>query len=1260
VNGRARYDLAASRRLRQGSNFGGSGAPSAGGGRRTSTLRLAALAVVVTAALLGLSASPASAARSRILSTSFGSSGSGAGQLSLVTTAAEVPSAVAVNEATGDVYVTDTENRRIDQFEADGTFVRAWGWGVRDGSAEAQTCTTLSGCQAGISGLELGQFESPKTIAVDNAPGGEGAVYVAEFDAAFQTSADRVQKFTSEGALIDSWAEGGQLRGAPFNPEMGTSGFGQIGGLAVDPSGNLWVATGGAIFAFTRLGTLVQATAGGDGFSPPLGIATDGSGDLYINGRSVISEHDASGANLGNSFQPAVFASGIGVDTVGENAGEFYVDEGETIATIAPGCAPSGSPPFCPAASHFGSPQLSDSGGGLAVDSQTDTVYAADTGADEILGFIIEQPSVPLAGEEAVTNVTSDSAHLEATLNPRSEEGEEPTVFFFEYGPCDTVQTCATSPFGFETEPGQLDPDFSPHPISADIAGLKPGTPYHFRVSASNQQGPSAGEEARFTTQTSGPFSLPDSRQWQLVSPAKKLGARILPIFEIGIVQAAASGKAIAYRAQSPSEAEPQGFSNEEQILSRRATSGWSSRDIGTPLTAPTGLANGSGPEEKFFDPELTRGVVQPFGQFNPGLSSEASESTAFLHDLSPFCGPSCFRPLVTGKQGFANVPPGTAFGEAQGCAPPATAEVVCGPTFQGATDDLSHVVLLSITPLTAGATGAGLYEWNDGALSLVSVGPNGQPLSMVGTNVGLGFASKSTRRAISSDGSRIVFSAEPNLYMRFDPPAPQSGSGACDEADRACTIQLDVAEEGCLLAGECESGGGIFQIASADGSRVFFTDFHRLTANSGAFVGGNEGSSKADLYECHILEDLSGGRSCGLTDLTPANGSQQAEVLGGVLGASADGSTLYFVANGVLASNTVDNGAGPEQAEPGNCDGTRGAAIDQHCNLYVSRGGEIEFIASLTGADSHDWTKGVLGSQPTRVSPNGEWLAFMAQRSPTGYDNRDVATGEPVAEVYLYDAASGRILCPSCEPSGARPRGVQYDAISIGHGGLTGASGIWGTALVAATVPGWTRIDISASRYQDRYLSDSGRLFFNALGGLVAQDSNGNFDVYQYEPHGVGGCTESNPTFSHTSAGCVGLISAGTSGEESAFLDASENGDDVFFLTGSQLVPQDTDAALDVYDAHVCSAEVSCLPEPAPPAPACEGDACQPPAVPPNDPTPGSLTANGAGNVLECPKGKVKRSAKCVKKHKAKKKQHTKKGRSHRRTVDKTRRAHR
>jgi hypothetical protein len=180
---------------------------------------------------------------------------------------------------------------------------------------------------------------------------------------------------------------------------------------------------------------------------------------------------------------------------------------------------------------------------------------------------------------------------------------------------------------------------------------------------------------------------------------------------------------------------------------------------------------------------------------------------------------------------------------------------------------------------------------------------------------------------------------------------------------------------------------------------------------------------------------------------------------------------------------------------------------------------------------------------------------------------------------------------------------------------------------------------------------------------GLVSQDSNGTLDVYEYEPPGVGGCTESAGTFSPRSDGCVGLISSGTASTESVFLDASENGDDVFFLTTAQLSKRDTDTTYDVYDARVGGGE----PEPVAPV-ECQGDACQGFVEAPSDLTPGSLIFSGPGNLtplapvsakpsrravrcktaeklsggkcvkVKCPKGKKLSRGKCVKASKARK----------------------
>ena len=248
-----------------------------------------------------------------------------------------------------------------------------------------------------------------------------------------------------------------------------------------------------------------------------------------------------------------------------------------------------------------------------------------------------------------------------------------------------------------------------------------------------------------------------------------------------------------------------------------------------------------------------------------------------------------------------------------------------------------------------------------------------------------------------------------------------------------------------------------------------------------------------------------------------------------------------------------------------------------------------------------------------------------MSQARLTGYDNRDVATGKAAAEVYLYDATSKHLSCASCEPSGARPTGVEYHKLEPGSGGLVGGPRqVWTEkGLVAANVPGWTSMGSKehpgfAARYQPRYLSNSGRLFFNSADALVPQDSNATEDVYQFEPPGVGNCTQSLPTYSPRSGGCVALISSGRSAQESAFLDASESGDDVFFLTSAKLSALDSDSALDVYDAHVCSSASPCIAFPTTQSPPCTNEAsCK--ASPTPQPSifgaPASATFSGPGN---------------------------------------------
>ena len=789
--------------------------------------------------------------------------------------------------------------------------------------------------------------------------------------------------------------------------------------------------------------------------------------------------------------------------------------------------------------------------------------------------------------EASVSDVASSSATLNATIDPH----ERPTTYYFQYGTASTTgceanpSSCTSVPAAPGEAVGSGDSAVTVKPLHVD--GLLAGTVYHYRVVAVSDIEVAAGqfEEATFdspdqtfTPQLSGSvFALPDGRQWEMVSPPNKYGALIEPDDgpAVDVTEASVDGGAFTYVTTAPTESVPRGNTNYAQNFSIRSSDGWSNQDIATPNGTATGVTVGNGQEYRFFSPDLSRAIAEPFGAdttFTPisgeETSPEATERTPYVReDFTCRATPAtCYTPLLT----EADVAPGVKFGEGPERDPEA---------FVGATPDLSHVVLQTNMPLTG--TSAGLFEWAAGHLQLVSVLPEaegGRPASssVYGGAEPTTFGSE-TRNAISEDGSRIIWSTTSNpgaLYMR-------------DTVTQE-TVRLDLPKAECLKEGTCgsEKTRPHFDMASSDESRVFFTDTQRLTADSrGRDLGSTE---EPDLYVCQMVEVEEAGQKklkCDLTDLTPDSNpdGENADVQDAILDASEDGSYVYFVADGVL-------GDGAEHgATPGNCRGSDGVGV---CNLYVvhydgSEWEEPTFITALSGADSDDWRYGELLEHTSRSSPDGRYLAFMSQQDLTGYDTADVVGDAPDEEVYLYHAEtspsgmleSGKLVCASCNPTGARPVGELEPAAADP---LVDARTLWTRRWLAADVPGWTGYGLGTGASQPRYLSDSGRLFFNSHEALVPEDVNGTWDVYEYEPPGVGACTVDVLAFSERSGGCVGLISAGESAEESAFLDASESGGDVFFLTLSQLAPQDYDHSLDVYDARECSSESPCFPTPA------------------------------------------------------------------------------
>jgi hypothetical protein len=402
---------------------------------------------------------------------------------------------------------------------------------------------------------------------------------------------------------------------------------------------------------------------------------------------------------------------------------------------------------------------------------------------------------------------------------------------------------------------------------------------------------------------------------------------------------------------------------------------------------------------------------------------------------------------------------------------------------------------------------------------------------------------------------------------------ALQAG-GECTEPEKACTVDVSAPQRSTSDTHGLQEPR--YWGASVEGEKVFFTSKAELTEDADTGPMDNA----ANLYE-YDSERPAAER---LKDLT-VDGEGDGAAVQGVVQISGDGSYVYFVANGVLTSKANANN---ETAKPGTC---TSRASTGECNLYVSHeGGEPVFIATLAGADETDWNLVSSSYQDAGpaintavVSPSGGALAFISDRRLTGYDNEQAAPGEcedhnnqgevvftetgACREVFLYDAPTARTSCASCNPTGARPKGPA----SFGEPAK------------------------AVSSYRPRNLSEGGALFFDSSDALVPRAGDGQKNVYEYED------------------GQVHAISDVAGGFESFFIDASANGENVFFGSEDKLVSQDPGGNVAVYDARVGGG----FSEPLSPPPCNNGDACKPPpaAQPSIYGAPASATFSGAGN---------------------------------------------
>ncbi|MBI4558444.1 MAG: 6-bladed beta-propeller [Candidatus Hydrogenedentes bacterium] len=196
----------------------------------------------------------------------------------------------------GDVYVVDSGNRRVQKFDADGTYLTEWG--------------------------SLNEGAKPSSVAVDTS----GNVFIGEFD-------NHIVKYSWQGAYLTQWGHSG----------AGPGEFDEIAGIAVDATGNVYVADWGnnRVQKFSGdglyLAELRVSGAENSAFSSPTDVATDALGNAYVPfGFRIVQKFAPDGeflTQLGSSTgNTSVFFSPV--DVAVDISNNVYVADGTRIVKL--------------------------------------------------------------------------------------------------------------------------------------------------------------------------------------------------------------------------------------------------------------------------------------------------------------------------------------------------------------------------------------------------------------------------------------------------------------------------------------------------------------------------------------------------------------------------------------------------------------------------------------------------------------------------------------------------------------------------------------------------------------------------------------------------------------------------------------------------------------------------------------------------------------------------------------------------------------
>ncbi len=1184
-------------------------------------------------------------------------------------------SGLAVNDTTHNIYVGDTDNHRVTVFAANGSFVGAFGADV--GGPGIDVCTI--GCLPGTPGTSPGAFEELTFVAVDNSAGpSSGDVYVVD------SATNVISKFEANGTLVTSWGVGGQLSG------NGSEAFEQIVGIAVDTAGELFVLEAGNpghMFSFAENGSFITEVETPRG-SAPNGLGVDPDDNFFkVNGEPSVEKFEADGTDIG---QVTISTSNAGLAVDSSNGdlllvlmnGQInrYVFEpsGEVADT---GCTPAPFVGCSPSELSIG--DITE-GAGLAVDSATHTVYAADPATDQVIPFALV--TVPDVITKPATAIGPESATLNGEINPN---GVPLTACFFEWG---VFEGPGDNTYG-QTVPC-VDPDFEEvgegtefEEVHAELPELDPGTTYHFQLraaNASNAPGESipGGDEKLLTL---GP-SIQNESATQVTATGARISGEISP-----------NGKATSFVVQYVTEAQflINGFTEAEESPSQAVGSGATFKAVAQQLsgldpqtayrfrlvaTNADASSEGAGgkfttfalpnvnlPDNRKYEmvspPVKTGEVIPPEpdsslsgscdeclpGINNPTMPMQTIEDgNTVLYGGQPFSGGLAARPnqYLSGR--------GSSEWSWESLSPP----TMTG-RYLAFSSDLSQGVLFQqnpplspLAPTQGGSAFPNLYLRDQvGNLEpLMTVEP---PVRSPGEFL-ITYSGANSGSAFEPEFSHLIFEANDALtgvVPGIAPAAPPiaEGEGECS-VSRECNLyewvegelrlvnvlDSDTAAEdavlgaGRLLASSSLEAPDVDHAISDDGSRIFWSEeasgevFVRVNGEETLEIPG-PGSCKESVpltNRACFLTATPDGTTVLLSDgrLYELTAGPEAYVEGEDLTEGAGGFEGILGASEDLSQ--VYFVATSDLTEEENDNGEEAEAGE--LNLYSWDEGEASFVGMLVSVDN---SFGVL-------SGYGSWRASRPNRTAQVSPDGSRLAFMSQAGLTGYD---NRLVGGGECTVGKGPACFQVFIYQADSDTLTCAScnrsgqRPLGPSNLSLLRPISGIVQPGFPQPGNLSPEGEGRLFFESQDTLLPQDTNGSvMDVYEWEPDGVGSCEEAG--------GCISLISSGRAANDSMFVDSTPSGDDAFFITRERLLLRDKDSQLDLYDARVNGG----LFEPQPPI--CNGEACAGPIPPPPpQPSPSSQSFSGPGNPPQnkpgCKKGFVKKKGKCVKKKQKKKK---------------------